>query len=103
MTYMVSRRTHFLNPMEDWARTHGITLSQALGTTVRPEDCTDDRLATLLDRLGEDESVGLAIEQQLGQHILRAYRLPTDTARIDMSTGAALFERRRYPYFCGRS
>ena len=92
VTYMVSRRTHFLNPMEEWARTHGTTLSQALGTTVRPEDCTDDRLATLLERLG-DESVGPETEQQLGQHILRAYRLPTDTARIDMSTVSGYHDR----------
>jgi len=41
----------------------------------------------LLDALGED-AVGEKLEAQLGQHLIRAYALPTDTARIDTTTVA---------------
>lgn len=39
----------------------------------------------LLDAVGQ-ETVGEAPEEQLGQHLIRAYALPTATARIDTTT-----------------
>lgn len=79
--------THFLSPVEDWAAQHLTSLSQALGKAVRAQDCTDDRLAVVFSKLG-DESTGPAerIELELGQHLIRAYALPTETARIDMTS-----------------
>ena len=58
---------------------------QARGCPIRDTDFTDERLADLLDAVGRD-AVGEALEEQLGQHLLRAYALPTDTARIDTTT-----------------
>lgn len=87
IAYVVTGCTHFLSPMQDWTRTHCISLSQALGKPVREQDCTDDRLAVLLSHLGDEPSApGAAIELALGQHLIRAYALPTDTARIDMTS-----------------
>ena len=96
VAYVVVACTHFLSPMEAWARTHLQCLSQALGKAVRAEDFTDDRLAIVLSELGsaapqtgaesEASSASEQIEQALGQHVLRAYSLPSDTARIDMTT-----------------
>ena len=87
VAYVVMCCTHFLSPMQAWARKHLLSLSQALGKPVREADFTDDRLGVLLSHLGEDATQpGEQIELELGQHILRAYELPSDTARIDMTT-----------------
>ena len=87
VAYVVIACTHFLSPMEAWARKHLQSLSQALGKPVRAEDFSDDRLAIVLSHLGaEATQPGVQIEQELGQHVLRAYALPSDTARIDMTT-----------------
>lgn len=89
LTHIVTRCTHFLNPVEDWAAQHLTSLSQALGKPVRAQDCTDDRLAVVLSKLGNAQTrPGEAIEADLGQHLIRAYALPTETARIDLTTVA---------------
>jgi transposase len=87
VAYVVMGCTHFLSPMQAWAHKHVQSLSQALGQPVREEDFTDDRLGLLLSHLGNEATQpGEQIERELGQHVLRAYALPTDTARIDMTT-----------------
>jgi transposase len=89
LTHIVMRCTHFLSPVEDWAGQHLTSLSQALGKPVRAQDCTDDRLAVVLGKLGNAQTrPGEAIEADLGQHLIRAYALPTETARIDLTTVA---------------
>jgi transposase len=87
ITHVVMRCTHFLSPVEEWAAQHLTSLSQALGKPVRAQDCTDDRLAVVLSKLGEEQTQpGDAVEAALGQHLIRAYALPTETARIDLTT-----------------
>ncbi len=64
-----------------------MSLSQALGKPVREADFTDDRLGIILSRLGDDVTQsGEQIELALGQHLVCAYELPTDTVRIDTTT-----------------
>lgn len=87
VAYVVMGCTHFLSPMQAWASQHMLSLSQALGKPVREQDFTDDRLGVVLSRLGDEVThAGEQIELELGQHLLRAYDLPTDTARLDMTT-----------------
>jgi len=87
IAHMVMSCTHFLSPVEEWAAKHLTSLSQALGKPVRAQDCTDDRLAVLLTHLGDAQThPGEAIEAELGQHLIRAYALPTETTRVDMTT-----------------
>ncbi len=87
VAYVIMRCTHFLSPMQDWASKHLVSLSQALGKPVREADFTDDRLGVVLSRLGDEATQpGAQIELELGQHILRAYALPTETARIDTTS-----------------
>jgi transposase len=87
LTHIVMRCTHFLSPVEEWAAQHLTSLSRALGKPVRAQDCTDDRLAVVLSKLGEEQTrPGDTIEAELGQHVIRAYALPTETARIDLTT-----------------
>jgi transposase len=87
VAYVVMCCTHFLSPMQAWASKHLVSLSQALGKPVREADFTDDRLAVLLSRLGDQSTQpGEQIELELGRHLVRAYALPTETARIDTTT-----------------
>lgn len=85
IAYILSQCNHFLSPVRDWVSKHQHALTQALGCPIRDTDFTDDRLQDLLDALGDD-TVGEQLEEQLGQHLIRAYALPTDTARIDTTT-----------------
>ena len=87
VAYVLMRCTHFLSPMQSWASTHLVSLSQTLGKPVREADFTDDRLGVVLSHLGDDATQpGEQIERALGQHLVRAYTLPTETARIDTTT-----------------
>jgi len=87
LTHTIMSCRHFLSPVEEWTRQHLVSLSQALGKPVRAEDCTDDRLAVVLSKVGDAQSAaGERIELELGQHLIRAYVLPTNTARIDMTS-----------------
>jgi transposase len=87
IAYVVMNCTHFLSPVEAWATQHLVSLSQALGKVVCIQDCTDDRLAVLLSQLGDEQTrPGEQIELKLGQHLIRAYALPNETARIDMTS-----------------
>ena len=85
VAYILTECNHFLSPVRDWVTKHQHALTQALGCSIRDTDFTDERLADVLDALGEDE-VGEKLEEQLGQHLIRAYALPTDTTRIDTTT-----------------
>jgi transposase len=85
LVYILTTCNHFLSPVRDWVTKHQHVLSLALGWPLQANDFTDDRLEDLLDAVGQ-EAVGEALEEQLGQHLIRAYELPTDTARIDTTT-----------------
>jgi len=85
VAYILTECNHFLSPVRDWVTKHQHALTQALGCPIRDTDFTDERLEDVLDALGEDE-VGEKLEEQLGQHLIRAYALPTDTTRIDTTT-----------------
>lgn len=87
VAYVLMCCTHFLSPMQAWASKHLVSLSQALNKPVREADFTDDRLGVVLSRLGDDATQsGEQLELKLGQHLVRAYELPTETVRIDMTT-----------------
>lgn len=87
ITYTLMRCTHFLSPVEGWVTEQKESLCQAFGKLVSPSDGSDDRLAVLLARLGDQKTrPGEQIETELGRHLVRAYDLPTDTTRIDMTS-----------------
>ena len=86
IAYILTECNHFLSPVQDWVKDRHLCLSRALGCPVRDTDFTDDRLEIMLDHLGESDEIGAEIEAQMGQHLIRAYKLPTDTARIDTTS-----------------
>ena len=105
ITPMVMQCPHFPSPVEAWAAQHLTSLSQALGKPVRAQDCTDDRLAVVLSKLGAEQArAGDTLEAELGRHLIRAYALPTETARIDRTSVAVYHQppdeagRRRFGY-----
>jgi len=87
VAYILSVCNHFLSPVRDWVEKHRHCLERALGHPIRATDFTDDRLEDLLDAIGTDTVIE-QVEEQMGRHLLRAYELPTDTARIDPTTVA---------------
>ena len=91
IAYILTECNHFLSPVRDWVWARRECSSQALGHSIRDTDFTDDWLEDLLDAVGADE-VEEQIEMQLGQHLIRAYALPTATGRMD-TTSVSLYHR----------
>jgi transposase len=62
-------------------------LAARLGKPVRPEDFHDDRLADILDALSQSR-IWAAFEQDLNTGLVRVYKLPTQTVRVDTTTAS---------------
>jgi len=86
LTYVLHRRTHRLSGMEEWVIDHRMVLKQVTGWRIGLKEATDDRLGTLLGALGKDEDKRVRFQQQLGQHLIQAYALPTEVIRYDTTT-----------------
>lgn len=92
--HIITAQDHRLVSVEPWAQGHQRVLSRLLGASVGAKDFTDDRLADLLYTLGSaSPEVREAIETDLGQHLVRAYRLPTEVGRADTTTVSVYHER----------
>jgi transposase len=86
LLFVVSQGDHCLNHVEPWVAQHQCILSALLGKAVLPAHLHDDRLADLLTRLGSGPAFA-ALERDVNQQAIRVYQLPTDTVRIDTTTG----------------
>ena len=87
LSYMISQADHRLCAVEPWVVLHHRTLEWATGWTIGLKDATDDRLADLLKLLGSPQHQAIErIFTQLGQHLIRAYELPTEQARSDTTS-----------------
>jgi transposase len=91
LLFVLSQGDHCLNHVQPWVAQHQGTLSALLGKEVLPVHFHDDRLADWLDRLSSNDSFSV-LEQQLNRHAIRAYQLPTDTARYDTTTANSYAE-----------
>ena len=91
LAHILSQADHRLNQVQDWAAKRIQTLSGCLGRPVQALDFSDDRLASLLDALGEDER-WTAFEAALKQHIVRVYDLCAERIRIDNPTASGYWE-----------
>ncbi|GIV88712.1 MAG: hypothetical protein KatS3mg055_1230 [Chloroflexus sp.] len=87
LTHILSQADHRLNQVQGWAKERIETLSGCLGERVRELDFSDDRLAALLDLLGEDERWA-GFQAALNQRILRVYDLTPQRVRIDSTTAS---------------
>lgn len=86
VAFIMSQGEHRLCAVEEWVKTHNLTLSQITGWEIREKDATDDRLGGLVEVLGTDEEARFQMEQQLGGQMIRSYGLPTEVGRCDSSS-----------------
>lgn len=86
VAFIMSQAEHRLCAVEEWVKTHHLTLRQITGWEIREKDATDDRLGALVEVLGSDEAARFQMEQQLGGQMIRGYGLPTEVGRCDSSS-----------------
>jgi transposase len=89
--YIVSQADHRMCVVEEWAEDKQEMLEQAMGEEVNVKDFTDDRLASVLRYLSDDES-WQAIETELGRRLIRVYDLKRAPVRMDSTTVAVYHE-----------
>ena len=95
LTYIISQSDHRLCAVEPWVKAHHQSLEGATGWAIDLKDATDDRLADLLKVLGSSEQQAQErIASALGQHLIRAYQLPTEQARSDSSSFSVYHQAR---------
>lgn len=86
LTFIVSQADHRLNHVQDWSASHLHTLQAATANpTLRELDFSDDRLARVLNYLGDDVR-WQGFEAQLNQRLLRVYDLRAQTVRLDSTS-----------------
>lgn len=91
LAHILSRGDHRLNRVQCWAGQRLATLQGCVGTQVEELDFTDDRLAAILDRLG-DNATWQALERDMNQHLLRVYDLQAESVRLDSTTVSGYWE-----------
>ena len=87
LSYLLSQGDHRLNQVEEWASKLSSTLGCCLSPTVRSLDFSDDRLESILDRLGEDDEWD-AFEGALNRQTVRVYDLSVSCVRLDTTTSS---------------
>ncbi len=85
LAHIVSQGDHRKLTVRDWVRQAHDTLEQVTGLDIRETDFTDDRLTIVLRHLS-DAARWQAIEQELGQHLVRVYELEEQPIRVDATT-----------------
>jgi transposase len=85
ISYILSEADHRMCVVEDWVADKREMLEQTLGEAVNAKDFTDDRLASVLRDLSDD-ATWQAIEQALGQRLIRVYDLKCQPVRLDSTT-----------------
>lgn len=86
LIYMISQADHRLCAVEAWVQRHRQSLEWTPGFLIGEKDATDDRLARVVEELGKQEEACQKIEEKLGQHLIRAYQLPTEVGRADTTS-----------------
>jgi len=85
LAHIVSQGDHRKLTVRDWVRQAHSTLQQVTGLDIRETDFTDDRLTIVLRHLS-DTTRWQAIEQELGEHVIRVYDLEEQPIRVDATT-----------------
>src|SRR6266851_8851590 len=85
LAHIVSQGDHRKLTVRDWVRQAHSTLEQVTRLDIRETDFTDDRLTIVLRHLSE-AARWQAIEQNLGEHLVRVYALEEQPIRVDATT-----------------
>ncbi|MFB2767693.1 IS1634 family transposase [Pelatocladus sp. BLCC-F211] len=86
LTYIITQSDHRLCAVEAWVLAHRRILELSTGWSIGEKDTSDDRLARVVEELGKQTEATQEIEVKLGQHLIRAYDLPTQVARTDTTS-----------------
>jgi transposase len=86
LTYIITQSDHRLCAVEAWVQAHRRILELSTGWSIGEKDTSDDRLARVVEELGKQTQATQEIEVKLGQHLIRAYELPTQVARTDTTS-----------------
>jgi transposase len=86
LTYIITQADHRLCAVEAWVQAHRRILELSTGWSIGEKDTSDDRLARVVEELGKQTAATQEIEVKLGQHLIRAYELPTQVARTDTTS-----------------
>ena len=100
LIHILSAQSHCLNLVRDWVKSMPETLARLTGQPLSELDCTDDRLADGLRYLSVDAD-WQRIEQQVGQHLIRVYDLPTTRVRLDSTTATVGHDPEQHTLFQG--
>ncbi len=82
LAHILSQGDHRKLTVRDWVRQAHTTLEQVTGLSIRDTDFTDDRLAIVLRLLSKPDAWS-AVEQDLGQTLIRVYDLTKAPVRLD--------------------
>ena len=85
LSFILSEADHRLSYVEPWVTKHQATLKQLIDPALKVADFTDDRLGDVLRYLSDDAH-WTAIEQRLGQRVLRVYQVAAEQVRLDSTT-----------------
>jgi transposase len=85
LCFILSESNHRLSHVQPWVEQHLQSLQALVNPALRALDFSDDRLASVLDYLGDAEAWA-AFEAELGRHTIRVYDLSTERVRIDSTT-----------------
>src|SRR5947207_3177506 len=88
LSSILSRGDHRLVHVEPWVANRLVTLQTVTGQDVERLDFTDDRLASVLRHLSDDNRWG-QFESRLNQHTVRVYDLSTERMHVDSTTASA--------------
>ncbi len=91
LAHILSEGDHRLNHVQPWAANRLQCLSASLGQTVQALDFSDDRLAKLLDDLGQDPG-WVQYEKALNQRLLRVYDLRPERVRLDTTMASGYWQ-----------
>jgi transposase len=85
LAHLLSEADHRLNHVRSWAAKRLMTLSESMDQAITALDFTDDRLALLLDRFGDDKAWS-SFETALSGRLIRVYDLKVERIRVDSTT-----------------
>ncbi len=98
LMHILSEQNHCLEPVQQWAANHLVTLQRLSGQEIRPLDFSDDRLALCLAAIAKP-TVWHALEAQMGATNLRVYRLKRQRVRLDATVATVNHDPAQHPLF----
>jgi transposase len=98
LTYIITQSDHRLCAVESWVQAHRRILELSTGWSIGEKDTSDDRLARVVEELGKQTEATQEIEVKLGQHLIRAYSLPTEVTRTDTTSFSVNHQQEDSPF-----